>query len=61
MYLAKKYTNIPAARIGRMIGGRDHSTVLHSIELIEKRLKSDREFAAEVAKIEEAMKVKKEQ
>lgn len=61
MYLAKKYTNIPAARIGRMIGGRDHSTVLHSIELIEKKLLTDKEFAAEVAKIEEAMKVKKEQ
>ncbi|MBO5234068.1 MAG: chromosomal replication initiator protein DnaA [Prevotella sp.] len=61
MFLAKKYTNIPASRIGRMIGGRDHSTVLHSIDLIEKRLKTDKEFAAEVAKIEDALKVKKEQ
>ena len=61
MYLAKKYTNIPAARIGRMIGSRDHSTVLHSIEQIENKLLTDKGFAAEAAKIEEALKVKKEQ
>lgn len=61
MYLAKKYTNIPASRIGRMIGSRDHSTVLHSIDLIEKKLREDKAFAAEVAKIEESLKIKKEQ
>lgn len=60
MYLSRKYTNIPASRIGRMIGSRDHSTVLHSIELIETRLKSDKAFVAEVAKIEQAMKIKKD-
>lgn len=60
MYLSRKYTNIPASRIGRMIGSRDHSTVLHSIDLIGKRLKTDKVFAAEVMKIEEAMKIKKD-
>lgn len=60
MYLAKKYTNIPASRIGRMIGSRDHSTVLHSIDVVEKRLKEDRDFAAEVARIEKELNVKKE-
>ncbi len=61
MFLAKKYTNIPASRIGRMMGSRDHSTVLHSIELIEKKLHNDKDFAKEVTKIEDTMKIKKEQ
>ena len=29
MYLAQKYTKMPAARIGRLVGNRDHSTVIH--------------------------------
>ncbi len=59
MYLAKKYTNIPAGRIGRMIGSRDHSTVLHSITKVETMLKKDKTFAAEVKQIEETLEVKK--
>lgn len=58
MYLAKKYTNIPASRIGRMIGSRDHSTVLHSIDAMEKKIKKDKEFAAEVERIVKAMDLK---
>lgn len=58
MYLAKKYTNIPASRIGRMIGSRDHSTVLHSIDTMEKKIKKDKEFAAEVERIVKAMDLK---
>ena len=30
MYLAQKYTKMPASRIGKLVGGRDHSTVIHS-------------------------------
>lgn len=58
MYLAGKYTNIPATRIGRMIGNRDHSTVLHSIAQIEKMIMTDKAFAAELEKIEQALKIK---
>lgn len=35
MYLASKHTNMPASRVGRLIGGRDHSTVIHSCRKIE--------------------------
>ena len=35
MYLAQKYTKMPASRIGQLIGGRDHSTVIHSCTAIE--------------------------
>ena len=30
MYLAQKYTKMPASRIGKLVGNRDHSTVIHS-------------------------------
>jgi len=58
MYLAQKYIHIPAARIGQIFGGRDHSTVLHSCSAIEKRLKIDQAFAAELSSIETSFRLK---
>lgn len=59
MYLAQKYTKMPASRIGQLIGGRDHSTVIHSCTTIEQRLKFDKSFMAEVTSIENSFKLKK--
>ena len=59
MYLAQKYTKMPAARIGQLIGGRDHSTVIHSCSTIEQRLKVDKSFSAELTSIENSFKIKK--
>ena len=58
MYLAQKYTKMPAGRIGRLIGNRDHSTVIHSCNTIEKRLKIDKAFSAELSSIENSFKLK---
>ncbi|MDD7273906.1 MAG: chromosomal replication initiator protein DnaA [Prevotella sp.] len=58
MYLAQKHTKMPASRIGKIIGGRDHSTVLHSCSQIEQRLKRDKGFTAELSNIESAFKLK---
>jgi len=59
MYLAQKYTKMPAARIGQLIGGRDHSTVIHSCSTIAQRLKFDKSFVAELSSIENSFKLKK--
>ena len=59
MYLAQKYTKMPASRIGQLIGNRDHSTVLHSCSTIEQRLKVDKAFSAELSSIETSFKLKK--
>ena len=59
MYLAQKYTKMPAGRIGQLIGNRDHSTVIHSCNTIEKRLKVDKAFYAEISSIENSFKLKK--
>ena len=59
MYLADKYTNIPAARIGKLVGGRDHSTVLHSINKVREMKENDKVFASQLKKVDEMLKVKK--
>ena len=42
MYLAKELTRFSLVEIGRAFGGRDHTTVLHAVQKIEK-LRSDSE------------------
>lgn len=59
MYLAQKYTKMPASRIGQLIGNRDHSTVIHSCTTIERRLKVDKAFQEELNSIETSFKLKK--
>ena len=58
MYLAQKYTKMPAGRIGQLIGNRDHSTVIHSCNTIEQRLKVDKSFSEELSSIEISFKLK---
>ena len=58
MYLVQKHTKMPASRIGKLVGGRDHSTVLHSCSQIEKRLQADKGFTAELSTIENSFKLK---
>ncbi len=52
MYLTQKYTNLSSSQIGLLIGKRDHSTVLHACNLIEKRISVEKSFRAEVESIE---------
>ena len=59
MYLAQKHTKMPASRIGQLIAGRDHSTVLHSCEKVEQRMKAEKDFTALIEKIENSFKLKK--
>ena len=58
MYLAQKYTKMPASRIGQLIGNRDHSTVIHSCSTIEKRMKIDKDFQNEMSEIETSFRIK---
>ena len=58
MYLAQKYTKMPASRIGKLVGNRDHSTVIHSCSKVEERLNIDHEFSDEIMSIENSFKLK---
>ena len=58
MYLAQKHTKMPASRIGKLIAGRDHSTVIHSCEKVEERMKIDSSFCDEITSIENSFRLK---
>lgn len=38
MMLSRDLTNLSTVHIGRLFGGRDHTTVLHACKAIEKRM-----------------------
>jgi chromosomal replication initiator protein len=48
MYLAKKLTPRSLPEIGRIFGGRDHSTVIHAVRTIEALRESNPEIDADV-------------
>jgi chromosomal replication initiator protein len=51
MYLAKELTNSSLKTIGLHFGGRDHSTVIHSCQSIQDRLKNDSAFKQNVEQL----------
>lgn len=48
MYLAKSLTSRSLPEIGRRFGGRDHTTVLHSVRKVEKMMKDDGDLCQEI-------------
>ncbi len=51
MYLCRKLTNESFPKIGIEFGGKDHSTVMHSVEKIEKEVLVNKELANIVEKL----------
>ena len=48
MYLIKEMLDTPLVRIGLSFGGRDHSTVIHSIRKVEAEREKNPSFSARV-------------
>jgi chromosomal replication initiator protein len=48
MYLIRELLDLPLVEIGKLFGGRDHSTVIHSIHKVEEDLVHDDVFHARV-------------
>ena len=48
MYLIRELLDLPLVEIGKLFGGRDHSTVIHSIQKVEDDLARDDTFHARV-------------
>lgn len=51
MYLCKNMTDHPLDSIGQLLGGRDHSTVIHGIKKVTDEISSDQTFAKTVETI----------
>ncbi|MFN0200142.1 MAG: chromosomal replication initiator protein DnaA [Bacteroidia bacterium] len=57
MYFAKELTNQSLKTIGLHFGGRDHSTVIHSLQTVNNLMATDREFQKQVEMIRKKLNV----
>lgn len=48
MYLLKKDLDLSLVEIGNLLGGRDHTTVMHGVEKIESLLSTNQQLATDV-------------
>ncbi len=53
MYLMKNELGMTFPTIGREVGGRDHTTAMHSVEKIEREMKKSEELLGELTQIKE--------
>lgn len=53
MYLCRKMTSESFPKIGTEFGGKDHSTVMHSVEKIEQEIKVNPDLAKIINKLQE--------
>jgi chromosomal replication initiator protein len=44
MYLMRHLTDLSLVEIGRVFGGRDHSTVIHACRQVALRIQTDESF-----------------
>lgn len=52
MYFLRYHLNLPLKEIGKILGGRDHSTIIHGIEKIENLLEKDQSIREKIVEIE---------
>jgi len=55
MYLMREETEAPLMRIGQALGGRDHSTVLHGCEKIEREMAENDDFRRDISALRELL------
>jgi chromosomal replication initiator protein len=55
MYLIRELLDLPLVQIGSHFGGRDHSTVIHSIRKVEEMMAEDPTFQRRVMGLREQM------
>lgn len=55
MYLIKEALGTSLVRIGELFGGRDHSTVIHSIRKVEEEMERDAAFRQQVEEARQEM------
>ncbi len=55
MYLIRETLESSLASIGDFFGGRDHSTVIHSVNKVEDEMEEDPEFRARVEAVRDEL------
>ena len=57
MYLAKKYTDSSFSHIGKIVGKKDHATVLHACKTIKDQIETSKSFRSSVEEMEVLLKI----
>jgi chromosomal replication initiator protein len=55
MYLLRTHLGIPLEEIGRIVGGRDHTTVMHAVEKITQLATNDVQIREDILKIKQSI------
>ena len=55
MYLCRNILNTPFVQIGKIFGGRDHSTVMTAVEKVENLLKTDAQLSTAISQIKKSL------
>lgn len=55
MYLLRTHLNIPLEEVGRIVGGRDHTTVMHAVEKITQLATTDVQIREDMLKIKQTV------
>jgi len=58
MYLCRDLTDLSLPKIGGQFGGRDHTTVMHSIDKVTNLLQSDRDVFDQVTRLSQQLRGK---
>lgn len=58
MYLAQRHTDIPASRIGKLIGKRTHATVIHSCHVVTDLIGVDKTYKSKIDELETILRNK---
>jgi chromosomal replication initiator protein len=56
MFLAKKYTESSLSHIGKIVGKRDHATVVHACKTVKDQIDTNKSFRSSVEEIEALLK-----
>jgi chromosomal replication initiator protein len=56
MYLIRKYTEKTYPQIGELVGGKDHTTVIHGVKRVSKLLSESLDFRKQMETIEEKLR-----
>lgn len=55
MYLLRTHLGIPLEEVGRLVGGRDHTTVMHAVDKITKLATNDVQIREDILKIKQTI------
>ena len=55
MFLMREDANLPLATIGKVLGGKDHTTVMHACQRIGERINLDAHLRRDIMNLREAI------